>query len=81
MGNYVKKEVAGNKFKKRVKSVFDRFWIDEVNAEKIINGVNTNKLRFYSTLKASFSREPYFNLANSISQVHFNKVEVLSPQP
>ena len=42
-----------------------------MNAEKIVNGVNTNKLRFYSTLKASFSREPYFDIANSRSQRSF----------
>ena len=71
MGNYIKKEVAGNKFKKRVQSVFDRFWIEEINDEKIVNGANTNKLRFYSTLKSSFSKEPYFDLADSRSQRSF----------
>ena len=33
--NNLKKEVAGNTIKKRVKSVFDRFWLDEINAVKI----------------------------------------------
>ena len=40
--NYLKKDVAGNIFKKRVKSVFDRFWLDEINAVKIVNDHNSN---------------------------------------
>ena len=63
--NYLKKDIAGNIIKKRVKSVFDRFWLDEINAVKIVNDHNSNKLRFYSTLKSSFSREPYFDLVQS----------------
>ena len=63
--NFIKKEAAGNIIKKRVKSVFDRFWMDEVNADKIVNGVNSNKLRFYTTLKSSFSKEPYLDLVLS----------------
>ena len=69
--NYVKKEAAGNVFKKRVYSVFERFWLDEVNKDKIINGVNTNKLRFYTTFKGSFSREPYIDLVHSRNQRSF----------
>ena len=69
--NNLKKEVAGNSIKKRVKSVFDRFWLDEINAVKIVNDHNSNKLRFYSTLKSSFSREPYFDLVHSRNQRSF----------
>ena len=54
-----------------MKSIFDRFWLDEINAEKIVNGLNTNKLRFYSTLKSSFSREPYIDLVQSRNQRSF----------
>ena len=52
-------------------SVFDRFWIDEVKKEKLINGVNSNKLRFYATLKGSFTREPYVDLVHSRNQRSF----------
>ena len=69
--NYAKKEAAGIIFKKRVKSVFDRFWLDEIKTEKLVNGVNSNKLRFYSTLKSSFTREPYFDLVQSRTQRSF----------
>ena len=52
--NNLKKEVAGNSIKKRVQSVFERFWLDEINAVKIVNDHNSNKLRLYSTKKSSF---------------------------
>ena len=65
LSNYLKKDSAGNIVKKRVKSVFDSFWLTEINAVKVVNGHNSNKLRFYSTLKSSFSREPYFDLVQS----------------
>ena len=39
--------------------------MDEINLEKIVNGNNSNKLRFYSTLKSTFSREPYIDLVQS----------------
>ena len=60
--NYAKPESVGNLYKRRVKSVFDRFWLDEITATKEVNGSSTNKLRFYSTLKSSFTREPYVDL-------------------
>ena len=50
---------------------FDRFWLDEINAVKIVNDHNSNKLHFYSTLKSSFSREPYFDLVQSRNQPSF----------
>ena len=69
--NYVKKEAVGKVAQKRVKSVFDRFWLDEVNREKLVNGINTNKLRFYTNLKSCFSREPYIDLVQSRNQRSF----------
>ena len=69
---YHKRELVDKSIKKRVRSLFDRFWLDEVNCVKTdINGINHNKLRFYSTLKSSFSREPYLDLAQSRSQRSF----------
>ena len=57
---YCKSKIVDTSIKKRVRSLFDRFWLDEVNLVKPdSNGTNHNKLRFYSTLKSSFSREPY----------------------
>ena len=69
--SYVKPEAVSSICKKRVKSVFDRFWLDEVNQVKIVNGLNSNKLRFYSTLKSSFTREPYLDLVQSRNQRSF----------
>ena len=63
--------MAGTVIKKRVCSTFERFWIDEINKVKIVNGSNSNKLRFYSTLKGSFSREPYIDLVQSRNQRSF----------
>jgi hypothetical protein len=69
---YCKQEHVDSIIKKRVKSIFDRFWLDEVNLIKADNnGVNHNKLRFYSTLKSSFSREPYLDLVQSRNQRSF----------
>ena len=69
---YLKKESVDSIIKKRVKSIFDRFWQDQVNLTKPdSNGVNHNKLRFYSTLKSSFSREPYLDLVQSRNQRSF----------
>ena len=69
--NYVKPEAVGNIVKKRIKSVFDRFWLDEVKDPKLNSGLSTNKLRFYATLKSSFTREPYVDLVESRKQRSF----------
>ena len=42
LSNYLKKDIAGNIVKKRVKSVFDSFWLTEINAVNIVNGHNSN---------------------------------------
>ena len=44
--SYCKNESVNSIIKKRVKSIYDRFWLDEVQKVKAdINGVNHNKLR------------------------------------
>ena len=44
----------------KLKGTFDRFWLDQINVTKLdCNGVDHNKLRFYKTLKGSFTQEPY----------------------
>ena len=69
---YYKKEFVGNSIQKRVRSLFDRFWLDEIkNVKADVNGINHNKLRFYSTLKSSFSRETYLDLVQSRTQRSF----------
>ena len=65
LSTFTKKAAADKIIKKRIKSIFDRFWLDEINLEKIVDGHNSNKFRFYSTLKSTFSREPYIDLVKS----------------
>ena len=69
------RKLRKNKFKKHVQSVFDRFWIVEINAEKIVNGANANKLRY---VKSSFSKEPKHSRFKKSTFIN-NKVEVLCP--
>ena len=50
-------------------SWFDRFWLDKSNAPKIgADGFDHNKLRFYKTLKGSFTQEPYITKIHNRSQ-------------
>jgi hypothetical protein len=61
---------VGKYLKKKIQSQFDIFWKSEISCKKIdSDGVDHNKLRFYSTLKSSFTREPYIDNANSRNQV------------
>ena len=54
---------------KKLNSIFDRFWLDQINATKPdSNGVDHNKLRFYKTLKGSFTQEPYISNIKNKSQ-------------
>ena len=54
---------------KKLNSVFDRFWLDQINAPKVGNdGIDHNKLRFYKTLKGSFTQEPYITNIQNKSQ-------------
>ena len=62
-------KTTGNKIKDMLNSCFESFWKTEINAIKANkDGRNTNKLRFYKTLKGSFSREPYIDLVPNRSQ-------------
>ena len=53
-------ERVGLMIYKIIKSKFDRFYLDEINQQKLDNdGQDHNKLRFYNKLKASFKIESY----------------------
>ena len=46
--------------KQKIQSEFDMYWKNEIPCKKLDkDGVDHNKLRFYSTLKSSFTHEPY----------------------
>ena len=64
-----KKETVSKFLDKKLKSCFDRFWIDQINQTKFdINGNDHNKLRFYKSIKGSFSPEPYITNVTNRSQ-------------
>ena len=63
------KECVSKFLDKRIKSCFDRFWLDQINQEKNdINGIDHNKLRFYKQLKGTFGLEPYIENVLNRSQ-------------
>ena len=66
---YGSKDRVSNTLGKRLHSVFDRYWLDQINAPKLdSDGVDHNKLRFYKTLKGSFTQEPYISKVQNKSQ-------------
>ena len=68
--SYIKTEKVKISIKKKMQSIFERFYIDQINDCKASNvdNVNHNKLRTYATLKGSFTREPYIDLVQSRNQ-------------
>ena len=63
------KDSVGKFLGKKINSTFDRFWLDQINVTKLdSNGVDHNKLRFYKTLKGSFTQEPYVTNIKNKSQ-------------
>ena len=55
--------------KQKLMLCFDIFWKDEISASKLdTDGVSHNKLRLYSKLKSSFTREPYIDNGQSRNQ-------------
>ena len=54
---------------KKCSSIFDLFWLDQINAPRLgSDGEDHNKLRFYKTLKGSFTQEPYVSEIKNKSQ-------------
>ena len=68
--NYCKTEKVKSTIKNKMQSIFDRFYLDEINKFKpsVHDNINHNKLRTYATLKGSFKREPYIDLVQSRNQ-------------
>ena len=67
--SYIKTEMVKNNAKKIMHSIFDRFYIDQINQVRMGKDmINHNKLRLYSTFKGSFKKEPYIDLVQSRNQ-------------
>ena len=67
------KDSVSKQLNRKLNSVFDRYWLDQINTPKMGNdGVDHNKLRFYKTLKGSFTQEPYItNIQNKSQRVAY----------
>ena len=76
------KDSVGLQLNKKLYSIFDRFWIDQVNDLKIgSDGLDHNKLRFYKTLKGSFTQEPYItNILNKSQRAWLTRYRVSAVQ-
>ena len=60
---------VGKYTKQKIRSCFDIFWKEEISASKLDkDGVGHNKLRLYSKVKSSFTREPYIDIVQSRNQ-------------
>ena len=75
---YGSKERVSKLLGNKLNSVFDRFWIDQINAPKLDTaGLDHNKLRFYKTLKGSFTIEPYIsNILNKSQRAWLTRYRV-----
>ena len=63
------KDSVSKQLNRKLNSVFDRYWLDQINTPKMGNdGLDHNKLRFYKTLKGSFTQEPYITNIQNKSQ-------------
>ena len=66
---YGSKDTVSLTLGKKLHSVFDKFWLDQINATKLGNDeADQNKLRFYKTFKGSFTPEPYITNVPNRSQ-------------
>ena len=76
------KDNVGLQLNKKLNSMFDRFWIDQVNKQKLgADGLDHNKLRFYKTLKCSFTQEPYItNILNKSQRACLTRYQVSAVQ-
>ena len=72
------KDSVGQQLNKKLNSLFDRFWIEQISSEKVgKDGIDHNKLRFYKTLKGSFTQEPYItNILNKSQRAWLTRYRV-----
>ena len=75
---YGSNDSIGHQINKKLCSLFDRFWIDQICREKVgTDGIDHNKLRFYKTLKGSFTQEPYItNILNKSQRAWLTRYRV-----
>ena len=68
--NMTNPDLVGKRIKKSIEGKFSVFWKQEVNRVKLVPGSDTdhNRLRFYKTLKSSFTIEPYLSLVENRNQ-------------
>ena len=67
--SFVSSDSVGKQIKSKLNSIFDRFWLDQINQIKIGNdNLDHNKLRFYKTFKTCFKTEPYLEMINNRNQ-------------
>ena len=60
---------SGKLLESRLKEKFQTFWLNKINDAKLgPDGTNHNKLRTYSKIKTSFSREAYLDLVRKRNQ-------------
>ena len=66
---YVSAGSVANQIKSKLHSIFDRFWLDQINQINLgSDNLDHNKLRFYKTLKNCFKTEPYIDLVQNRNQ-------------
>ena len=64
-----KPKKVGAFFERKINSIFDRFFLDEITKVNIgQDGLDHNKLRLYKTFKGSFKQEPYLSIVNNRNQ-------------
>ena len=64
----------------KLNSVFDRFWLDQINVNKLgTDGLDHNKLWFYKTLKGSFTQET--NITNIRNKCQRAWITIQDPLP
>ena len=68
--SFSRMEKVKNTYKTKMQSIFDRFYLDQINEFKTSESdeLNHNKFHMYATLKWSFKREPYIDLVQCRNQ-------------
>jgi hypothetical protein len=68
---------VGNIAKKTLESKFSIFYLKQINNVKIgVDGRNHNKLEFYSSIKGSFTPEPYTEIVSRNQRAEVSRVRL-----